>query len=141
MNTYPWEFIWGLVHSDGCRITNWTTRLVGGERKGYEYPRYWFTNVSDDIRKLYTDTLEKLGVEWKHCARNGNPFKHLRRPPRVRRAHGRPCRPQVLSSEALDMKVGLRRTCRAADGGSIPPRCGGRARGSLCPARPAVSLR
>ncbi|MEU5640501.1 helix-turn-helix domain-containing protein [Streptomyces milbemycinicus] len=61
----PWELARGLVHSDGCRITNWTTRDVGGVRKRYEYPRYFFTNKSDDIRKLYTDTLDRLGVEWK----------------------------------------------------------------------------
>ncbi|MGV9338337.1 helix-turn-helix domain-containing protein [Streptomyces sp. NPDC003688] len=71
---HPWPFVRGLVHSDGCRITNWTTRLVGGERKRYEYPRYFFTNVSDDIRRLYTDALEALGVEWTHCTRHGNPY-------------------------------------------------------------------
>jgi hypothetical protein len=74
VDAHPWEFIRGLIHSDGCRITNWTTRMVAGERKRYEYPRYFFTNVSDDIRRLYTDTLDKLGVEWTHCTRNGNPF-------------------------------------------------------------------
>ncbi|MFF3163186.1 MULTISPECIES: helix-turn-helix domain-containing protein [unclassified Streptomyces] len=70
----PWEFVRGLIHSDGCRITNWTTRLVGGERRRYEYPRYFFTNVSDDIRRLYTDTLDRLGITWTHCTRNGNPY-------------------------------------------------------------------
>ncbi|MET9929704.1 MULTISPECIES: hypothetical protein [unclassified Streptomyces] len=70
----PWEFVRGLVHSDGCRITNWTTRVVNGERKRYEYPRYFFTNVSDDIRRLYTDTLDALGVEWTRCVRNGKPY-------------------------------------------------------------------
>ncbi|MGV9254681.1 transcriptional regulator [Streptomyces sp. NPDC003697] len=74
VDAHPWDFVRGLIHSDGCRITNWTTRLVGGERKRYEYPRYFFTNVSEDIRRLCTDTLEKLGVEWTHCARNGNPY-------------------------------------------------------------------
>lgn len=74
VDAHPWEFIRGLIHSDGCRFTNWTTRLVGGKRKRYEYPRYFFTNVSDDIRRLYTDTLDRLGVEWKHCTRNGNPY-------------------------------------------------------------------
>ncbi|MGW0858423.1 helix-turn-helix domain-containing protein [Streptomyces sp. NPDC002690] len=71
---HPWEFVRGLVHSDGCRATNWTTRTVGGVRKRYEYPRYWFTNVSDDIRRLYTDTLDVLGVEWKHCTRSGRRY-------------------------------------------------------------------
>lgn len=74
VDAHPWEFVRGLVHSDGCRNINWTTRMVGGERKRYEYPRYWFTNVSDDIRKLYTDTLDKLGIEWRHCTRHGNPY-------------------------------------------------------------------
>lgn len=74
VDAHPWEFIRGLIHSDGCRITNWTTRLVAGVTKRYEYPRYFFTNKSDDIRKLYTDTLDKLGVEWTHCTRNGDPY-------------------------------------------------------------------
>ncbi|MEV7318590.1 hypothetical protein [Streptomyces sp. NPDC093970] len=74
VDAHPWTFIRGLIHSDGCHITNWTTRLVGGERKRYEYPRYFFTNVSDDIRRMYTDTLDKLGVEWTHCKRGGNPY-------------------------------------------------------------------
>ncbi|MFJ3942026.1 transcriptional regulator [Streptomyces griseoaurantiacus] len=74
VDAHPWEFIRGLIHSDGCRITNWTTRLVGGERKRCEYPRYFFTNVSGDIRQLFTDTLDKLGVAWTLCTREGNPF-------------------------------------------------------------------
>lgn len=74
VDAHPWEFVRGLVHSDGCRITNWTTRLVGGVRKRYEYPRYFFTNVSDDIRRLFTDTLDKLGVEWTRCTRGGSPY-------------------------------------------------------------------
>ncbi|WP_328559895.1 helix-turn-helix domain-containing protein [Streptomyces coelicoflavus] len=74
VDAHPWEFVRGLIHSDGCRITNWTTRIVGGERKRYEYPRYFFTNVSADIRRLFTDTLDKLGVEWTRCTRHGNAY-------------------------------------------------------------------
>ncbi|MFI6643688.1 helix-turn-helix domain-containing protein [Streptomyces sp. NPDC050504] len=69
VDAHPWDFVRGLIHSDGCRNVNWTTRVVGGVRKRYEYPRYFFTNVSDDIRRLYTDTLDKLGVEWKRANR------------------------------------------------------------------------
>ncbi|MER6129270.1 helix-turn-helix domain-containing protein [Streptomyces sp. NPDC001795] len=65
VDAHPWEFIRGLIHSDGCRITNWTTRLIGGERKRYEYPRYFFTNLSRDIVQLFTDALDHVGVEWK----------------------------------------------------------------------------
>lgn len=71
---HPWEFLRGLVHSDGCRITNWTTRTVGGERKRYEYPRYFFTNKSDDIRQLFSDTLTQVGVEWRVTRRGSDPF-------------------------------------------------------------------
>ncbi|WP_052869456.1 hypothetical protein [Streptomyces niger] len=74
VDAHPWDLIRGLIHSDGCRITNWTTRTVAGERKRYEYPRYLFTNKSDDIRKLYTDTLSEVGVQWSVLARGSDPF-------------------------------------------------------------------
>ncbi|MEU8544480.1 helix-turn-helix domain-containing protein [Streptomyces sp. NPDC048717] len=74
VDAHPWAFLRGLIHSDGCRITNWTTRLVGGERKRYEYPRYFFTNKSDDIRKLFCETLRAVGVEWTVLARGSDPF-------------------------------------------------------------------
>ncbi|KJY36888.1 helix-turn-helix domain containing protein [Streptomyces katrae] len=70
VDAHPWEFIRGLIHSDGCRITNWTVR--NGKR--YEYPRYFFTNKSDDIRRLCTDTLAKVGVQWTVLARGSDPF-------------------------------------------------------------------
>ncbi|GGQ43285.1 hypothetical protein Saso_06310 [Streptomyces asoensis] len=65
VDEHPWEFVRGLIHSDGCRITNWTERTVGGERKRYAYPRYFFTNLSGDIIGLFTDALDRLGVEWR----------------------------------------------------------------------------
>ncbi|MEU8784928.1 transcriptional regulator [Streptomyces sp. NPDC048637] len=74
VDAHPWEFLRGLIHSDGCRITNWTTRMVAGEHKRYEYPRYFFTNKSDDIRRLFSDTLTKVGVEWTVLARGSDPF-------------------------------------------------------------------
>jgi hypothetical protein len=36
----------GLIHSDGCRVTN---RVWGGK---YCYPRYFFTNRSGDILEI-----------------------------------------------------------------------------------------
>ncbi|WP_171169413.1 helix-turn-helix domain containing protein [Streptomyces sp. I05A-00742] len=74
VDAHPWDFLRGLIHSDGCRMTNWTTRLIGGERKRYEYPRYFFTNKSDDIRWLYCDTLDKVGVIWTVTRRDGTPI-------------------------------------------------------------------
>lgn len=49
---HPREFPRGLFHSDGCRITNWTEKTVAGKRKRYEYGRYFFSNVSADIRGI-----------------------------------------------------------------------------------------
>ncbi|GGP43127.1 helix-turn-helix domain-containing protein [Streptomyces sindenensis] len=74
VDAHPWHLVRGLLHSDGCRNMNWTSRVVKGERKRYEYPRYYFTNVSDDIRRLYTDTLDALGITWTHCTRAGKPY-------------------------------------------------------------------
>ncbi|MEU7065937.1 helix-turn-helix domain-containing protein [Streptomyces sp. NPDC046161] len=70
VDAHPWEFVRGLIHSDGCRVTNWTVR--NGKR--YEYPRYFFTNKSDDIRRLCTDTLTKVGVRFTVLARGSDPF-------------------------------------------------------------------
>jgi hypothetical protein len=66
---HPWELVRGLIHSDGCRITNWTVRSVGGERKRYEYPRYFFTNSSSDIVQIFTSSLDAVGVAWKAARR------------------------------------------------------------------------
>ncbi len=54
---FPWQFIRGLIHSDGCRSIN---RVNGGE-----YPRYFFSQVSDDIRGLFCDACDFIGVQWR----------------------------------------------------------------------------
>ncbi|MEV8322711.1 helix-turn-helix domain-containing protein [Kitasatospora sp. NPDC056731] len=65
VDAHPWEFLRGLIHSDGCRITNWATRTVNGVVHRHEYPRYFFTNTSTDIIGLFTATLDTVGVQWK----------------------------------------------------------------------------
>lgn len=65
VTAHPWEFIRGLIHSDGSRITHWTERVIGGRPKRYEYARYFFTNSSADIIGLFTDALDRVGVDWK----------------------------------------------------------------------------
>jgi hypothetical protein len=67
---YPGAFARGLFHSDGCRITNWTTRIVAGRVKRYEYPRYFFSNESTDILAICGWTLDLLGVQWRLPRRN-----------------------------------------------------------------------
>lgn len=59
------DFLRGLFHSDGCRTANWTSRLVAGERKRYEYPRWQFVNHSADIRQWCTEGLDRLDVRWR----------------------------------------------------------------------------
>lgn len=61
----PHAFLRGLIHTDGWRGVN----RVHAKGKDYEYPRYQFSNRSDDIRKLFTDTCDKLGVEWRPWTR------------------------------------------------------------------------
>lgn len=61
----PEPFLRGLIHSDGWRGENRVT--VKG--RPYSYPRYQFSNRSDDIRRLFTDTCDRLGVEWRPWGR------------------------------------------------------------------------
>jgi len=59
------EFIRGLIHSDGCRTTNrFTTRLPSGRVAEYAYGRYFFSNLSADIRGLFCLACDLLGVHW-----------------------------------------------------------------------------
>ena len=51
----------GLIHSDGCRCLN----IIHHPKKTYSYPRYTFTNRSDDIRRIFCDTCDLLGIEWR----------------------------------------------------------------------------
>jgi hypothetical protein len=61
----PRPLIRGLIHSDGWRGTNTVKRRVGGTTKRYAYPRYQFSNVSDDIRRIFTDALDLLAIPWR----------------------------------------------------------------------------
>jgi hypothetical protein len=57
----PQQFVHGLIHSDGCRITNVATHPLHGR---YDYPRYVFSNASADIRRLLCASLDRLGVAY-----------------------------------------------------------------------------
>ncbi|GAB3205953.1 transcriptional regulator [Marinactinospora thermotolerans] len=59
------QFVRGLFHSDGCRATNSTKRRVQGSVRRYEYPRYLFSNASQDILGLLGRSLDSLGVDWR----------------------------------------------------------------------------
>lgn len=50
----------GLIHSDG-------TRTIAVERKGSyrrEAPRYSFSNRSEDIKRIFCESCDLLGVRW-----------------------------------------------------------------------------
>ncbi|MEP7378193.1 MAG: hypothetical protein ABI725_01375 [Chloroflexota bacterium] len=57
---FPREFVKGLIHSDGCRATN---KVKGANGRPYSYPRYFFTNHSDDIRELFVWACGLIGVD------------------------------------------------------------------------------
>lgn len=53
-------FVRGLIHSDG-------TRIVATERKGSyvrRAPRYAFSNKSEDIKCLFCESCDALGIRW-----------------------------------------------------------------------------
>jgi hypothetical protein len=59
------RFVRGLIHSDGCRSVNrFATRLPSGRIAEYAYPRYFFSNLSADIRALFCESCDRLGVRW-----------------------------------------------------------------------------
>jgi hypothetical protein len=61
----PQAFLRGLIHTDGWRGLNRVT--VKG--RDYAYPRYQFSNRSDDIRRLFTDTCDALAIAWRPWGR------------------------------------------------------------------------
>jgi hypothetical protein len=60
---YPDHLIRGLIHSDGCRTENrFKTKLPNGRVAEYSYIRYFFTNLSADIRQIFIDHCGLLGI-------------------------------------------------------------------------------
>src|SRR3954465_9736382 len=65
VDAFPEEFLRGLLHSDGCRTVNrFKTALPSGRVAEYAYPRWFFSNCSADIRGLFCEYCERLGVRW-----------------------------------------------------------------------------
>jgi hypothetical protein len=53
----------GLLHSDGCRAQNrFHTKLPSGRIAEYSYVRYFFSNLSADIRQIFIDHCELLNI-------------------------------------------------------------------------------
>ncbi|MCP3423541.1 helix-turn-helix domain-containing protein [Nocardioides pinisoli] len=62
---FPGAFLRGLFHSDGARVNNWATRTVGGVKRRYDYPRWQFSNRSEDIIGLCCWALDLADVAWR----------------------------------------------------------------------------
>jgi hypothetical protein len=52
----PHLLLRGLIHSDGCRFINTGRR--------WRHPRYAFSNLSSDIRLIFTSACDLLGLRW-----------------------------------------------------------------------------
>ena len=62
---HPGRLLRGLIQTDGWRGVN----KVHAKGRDYEYPRYQFSNRSDDIRRIFTDACDLLGIEWRQWTR------------------------------------------------------------------------
>ena len=83
VDRFPQEFLRGLLHSDGCRTVNrFSTLLPSGRVAEYAYPRWFFSNRSADIRGLFCEYCERLGIQVDAI----EPAQHLRLAPDERRA-------------------------------------------------------
>jgi Homeodomain-like domain-containing protein len=64
-HAHPEMLLRGLIHSDGCRCMNrFQTKLPSGRIAEYEYPRYFFSNRSADIKQIFCEHCELLGIRW-----------------------------------------------------------------------------
>lgn len=69
VESHPADFVRGLFHSDGCRVANWATRVVAGEKRRYDYPRWQFVNESADMMRWCGEALDLLDVPWRQTNR------------------------------------------------------------------------
>jgi Homeodomain-like domain len=64
------DFLRGLIHSDGCRTINrFAVNLPSGRVGRYAYPRYFFTNYSADIRHIFCEHCDLVGIRWSQSNR------------------------------------------------------------------------
>ena len=64
-HAHPRALIRGLIQSDGCRSVNrFKTKLPSGRVAEYAYPRYFFSNLSADIRAIFCEHCDLLGIRW-----------------------------------------------------------------------------
>lgn len=57
----PHLLLRGLIHSNGCRFIN--------TGRNWRHPRYAFSNLSGDIRLIFTKACDELGLHWTTSSR------------------------------------------------------------------------
>ncbi len=65
VDAYPWRFLRGLIQSDGYRGMN----TIRHPKRTYAYARYQFSNRSSEIRELFCEYCDRVGVEWRRMNR------------------------------------------------------------------------
>ena len=79
VTAHPRPFLRALVHSDGARCVNrFSTTLPSGRKAEYAYPRYFFSNLSADIRGLFCEACDQLGVRWTQSNHRNISIAHRR---------------------------------------------------------------
>jgi hypothetical protein len=61
VDLHPGRLLRGLIHSDGCRVTN----IIHHPKKTYSYRRYFFSNRSNDIQRIFCDACDRLEIAWR----------------------------------------------------------------------------
>jgi hypothetical protein len=62
-HAHPAALIRGLIHTDGCRVVNrFRTKLPSGRVAESHYVHYFFSNVSADIRDIFVEHCELMGI-------------------------------------------------------------------------------
>ena len=61
VDSHPDQLVRGLIHSDGSRHMN----RIKHPKRTYEYVRYEFSNRSDDIKRIFCEACDALGVQWR----------------------------------------------------------------------------
>jgi hypothetical protein len=63
VSLYPGRLLRGLIHSDGCQVAN----RVKHPKKTYAYPRYFFSNRSLDIQRIFCEACDGLEIDWRQA--------------------------------------------------------------------------
>ena len=56
VSRHPELLLRGLIHSDGCRFQN--------TGRGWSHPRYSFANKSEDIKAIFREACDLVGLHW-----------------------------------------------------------------------------